>query len=98
MGLSIAKVCVLGAGTMGAGIAAQVANAGVPVLLLDMATDGPDRSIIARSALERLGKAEPAAFMSKAAARLVDFMRGWRTCVGQGLRCPPTRPPFRWKG
>jgi 3-hydroxyacyl-CoA dehydrogenase len=72
MGLSIAKVCVLGAGTMGAGIAAQVANAGVPVLLLDMATDGPDRSIIARSALERLGKAEPAAFMSKAAARLVE--------------------------
>jgi len=72
MGLSIAKVCVLGAGTMGAGIAAQVANAGVPVLLLDMATDGPDRSIIARKALERLGKAEPAAFMSKAAARLVE--------------------------
>jgi hypothetical protein len=33
------KVCVIGAGTMGAGIAAQVANAGVPVLLLDIVRD-----------------------------------------------------------
>ena len=35
MSSEIQKVCVIGAGTMGAGIAAQVANAGVPVLLLD---------------------------------------------------------------
>jgi 3-hydroxyacyl-CoA dehydrogenase len=68
----VSKVCVIGAGTMGAGIAAQVANAGVPVLLLDMVTEGPDRSVVARKALERLGKAEPAAFMSKAAAKLVE--------------------------
>jgi 3-hydroxyacyl-CoA dehydrogenase len=61
----VSKVCVIGAGTMGAGIAAQVANAGVPVLLLDMVTEGPDRSVVARKALEKLGKAEPAAFMSK---------------------------------
>ena len=32
----IRKVAVLGSGVMGAGIAAQVANAGVPVLLLDI--------------------------------------------------------------
>ncbi|WP_068079942.1 3-hydroxyacyl-CoA dehydrogenase/enoyl-CoA hydratase family protein [Novosphingobium rosa] len=68
----VSKVCVIGAGTMGAGIAAQVANAGVPVLLLDMVTEGPDRSVVARKALEKLGKAEPAAFMSKAAAKLVE--------------------------
>ncbi|WP_343611337.1 3-hydroxyacyl-CoA dehydrogenase NAD-binding domain-containing protein [Novosphingobium sp.] len=68
----VSKVCVIGAGTMGAGIAAQVANAGVPVLLLDMMTEGPDRSVVARKALEKLGKAEPAAFMSKAAAKLVE--------------------------
>ncbi|WP_206239681.1 3-hydroxyacyl-CoA dehydrogenase/enoyl-CoA hydratase family protein [Novosphingobium terrae] len=68
----VSKVCVIGAGTMGAGIAAQVANAGVPVLLLDMVTEGPDRSVVARKALERLGKSEPAAFMSKAAAKLVE--------------------------
>ncbi len=33
---SIHRVAVLGAGTMGARIAAHVANAGLPVLLLDM--------------------------------------------------------------
>ncbi|HEX9449608.1 MAG TPA: 3-hydroxyacyl-CoA dehydrogenase NAD-binding domain-containing protein, partial [Dongiaceae bacterium] len=32
----IAKACVIGAGVMGSGIAAQIANAGVPVLLLDI--------------------------------------------------------------
>jgi len=67
------KICVIGAGTMGAGIAAQVANAGVPVLLLDIARDGEDRSAVARGALERLKKAEPAAFMSRAAAKLVEI-------------------------
>ena len=30
------KVCVIGAGVMGSGIAAHLANAGVPVLLLDI--------------------------------------------------------------
>ncbi len=69
---SIKKVCVIGAGTMGAGIAAQVANAGVPVLLLDIVRDPSDRSAVARDALARLRKAEPAAFMSAAAARLVE--------------------------
>ncbi|MDE2410719.1 MAG: 3-hydroxyacyl-CoA dehydrogenase/enoyl-CoA hydratase family protein [Sphingomonadales bacterium] len=68
----IRKVCVIGAGTMGAGIAAQVANAGVPVLLLDIAGDGADRSAIARDAVARMLKTDPAPFMSKAAARLVE--------------------------
>ena len=36
MSFAIEKVAVLGAGTMGAGIAAHVANAGLPVLLLDV--------------------------------------------------------------
>lgn len=66
------KVCVIGAGTMGAGIAAQVANAGVKVLLLDIVRDAADRNGVARGAVERLGKANPAAFMSKAAAKLVE--------------------------
>ena len=34
--LDIKNVAVLGSGVMGSGIAAQVANAGIPVLLLDM--------------------------------------------------------------
>ena len=59
------RVAVIGAGVMGAGIAAQVANAGVPVLLLD-------RAGIAAAALERMGKADPAPFMSRRAMRLVE--------------------------
>ena len=39
----ISKVGVIGAGVMGAGIAAQVANAGVPVVLLDIVPDGARR-------------------------------------------------------
>ncbi|CCG41462.1 3-hydroxyacyl-CoA dehydrogenase/enoyl-CoA hydratase family protein [Magnetospirillum molischianum] len=69
---NIDKVAVIGAGTMGAGIAAQVANAGIPVLLLDIVpADATNRNAIAEGALERLKKADPAAFMSRDAARLV---------------------------
>ncbi|GHC82894.1 3-hydroxyacyl-CoA dehydrogenase/enoyl-CoA hydratase family protein [Novosphingobium pokkalii] len=72
MSQAIRKVCVIGAGTMGAGIAAQVANAGVPVLLLDIVRDPANRNAVAQGALDRLAKAEPAAFMSKRAAKLVE--------------------------
>lgn len=68
----INKVCVIGAGTMGAGIAAQVANAGVPVLLLDIVRDPHNRNAVAAGAVERMLKTDPAPFMSKAAARLVE--------------------------
>ena len=51
---TIRKVAVIGAGTMGAGIAAQVANAGIPVLLLDMVPDGArNRNAIAEGAVAR---------------------------------------------
>lgn len=60
----IKKVAVIGAGVMGAGIAAQVANAGVPVLLLDIVpNNAEDRNTIANSALQKLKKSKPAAFM-----------------------------------
>jgi 3-hydroxyacyl-CoA dehydrogenase len=69
----IKKVCVIGAGVMGSGIAAQVANGGVPALLLDIVPkDASDRNILAKSALERLQTAEPAPLMSKAAAKLIS--------------------------
>jgi 3-hydroxyacyl-CoA dehydrogenase len=69
----IRKVGVIGAGTMGAGIAAQVANAGVPVVLLDIVPKGAgNRSALAQDAVARLRKAEPAAFMHDAAARLIE--------------------------
>ncbi|RJY08852.1 3-hydroxyacyl-CoA dehydrogenase/enoyl-CoA hydratase family protein [Aurantiacibacter aquimixticola] len=69
----IEKVCVIGAGTMGAGIAAQVANAGVPVLLLDiLPKDGDNRNAVAEGAVKKMLKTDPAPFMSKSAARLVE--------------------------
>ena len=37
--MDIRKVVVIGSGTMGSGIAAQVANAGIPVYLLDITTE-----------------------------------------------------------
>jgi 3-hydroxyacyl-CoA dehydrogenase len=70
--MAIERAAVLGAGVMGSGIAAQIANAGVPVLLLDVVPEGAgDRSALAKSAFERMQKADPAPFMSRQAARLV---------------------------
>jgi 3-hydroxyacyl-CoA dehydrogenase len=69
----IAKVAVIGAGVMGAGIAAQVANSGTPVLLLDIvAKDNPNRSAIAEGAVQKLLKADPAPLMSRSAAKLIE--------------------------
>lgn len=70
----IHKVAVLGAGTMGARIAAHFANAGVPSYLLDIVppdADGPVRNKIAAAGLEGAVKAKPAAFMDSSLARLV---------------------------
>lgn len=71
----IKKVAVIGAGVMGAGIAAQVANAGIEVLLLDIVPKGlkksDDRNIVAASALAKLKKTKPAPLMSKAAAKRI---------------------------
>ena len=74
MGAPIRKVCVIGAGVMGAGIAAQVANAGVPVLLLDIVPAGAtERNALAAAAVARMLKTDPAPFMSPAAAKLVEL-------------------------
>ena len=59
----IGKVCVIGAGTMGAGIAAQVANGGIEVLLLDVASDGEARNQVAQNSLERIVKSDPPLLM-----------------------------------
>jgi 3-hydroxyacyl-CoA dehydrogenase len=60
----VRKVAVLGAGTMGAAIAAQCANAGLDVELLDVAAPtGDDRDAVTRAGFERMRKARPAALM-----------------------------------
>lgn len=75
MTVEIKKVAVIGAGVMGAQIAAQIANAGVPVVLLDIVPPnleaGGDRTTIAKGAIDKLMKMEPAPFMHKKNAKLV---------------------------
>ncbi len=68
----ICKVAVIGAGAMGAGIAAHVANAGVPVILLDIVPEGAaNRNTIAEQAAAGLLTSDPAALMHKKNARLI---------------------------
>ncbi|HEX8557598.1 MAG TPA: 3-hydroxyacyl-CoA dehydrogenase NAD-binding domain-containing protein [Pyrinomonadaceae bacterium] len=85
--LRIEKAAVLGAGTMGAQIAAHFANAGIPTLLLDVipqesSADERARGLtleskeardrVARAGLEAAKKAKPAAFFTPEAAALVS--------------------------
>ena len=72
----IHKIAVLGAGTMGARIAAHFANAGIPSFLLDIVppdADGPARNKIAAAGLEAAKKSKPAAFFEPGLARLVTI-------------------------
>jgi len=71
---SIHKVAILGAGTMGARIAAHFANANIPSYLLDIVApdaDGVARSKVAATGLEAAKKSKPAAFMDASLARLI---------------------------
>ncbi len=69
--MSVQKACVIGAGVMGAGIAAHIANAGIPVLLLDIAAKEGDRTAITKGAIDKLLKTDPAPLMHKDAAKLI---------------------------
>jgi 3-hydroxyacyl-CoA dehydrogenase len=56
----INKVVVLGAGTMGAQVAAHLAGAGVEIVLLDMVPNGAaDRSVLAKRGIDTLRKLKP---------------------------------------
>ena len=71
--MNIQKVAVIGAGVMGASIAAHITNAGIPVYLLDIVPEGAsNRNAIAESAVKKLLEAEPAAFMDNANAKLIS--------------------------
>ncbi len=70
--MTIKKVAVVGAGTMGSGIAGQVANAGVEVWLLDLPTDGegnPNR--LSERGLERLRETQ--GLMSQALEKHINI-------------------------
>ncbi len=71
--MSIKNVAVIGAGVMGSGIAAQIANASVDVMLLDMvSTQSGNRNMLAEQAIKRLLKMEPQALMHKNNARKIN--------------------------
>ncbi|MFZ6843989.1 3-hydroxyacyl-CoA dehydrogenase NAD-binding domain-containing protein [Undibacterium sp. RuTC16W] len=68
----VKKVAVLGAGVMGAQIAAHCINAKVPVVLFDLpAKEGPKNGIVLR-AIENLKKLNPAPFGNKDDAALIE--------------------------
>jgi 3-hydroxyacyl-CoA dehydrogenase len=69
----IRKVAVIGAGTMGAGIAGQVANAGVDVLLLDLPSDGASVNALAERGMERLRDPASPGLMSDEAGNRIEI-------------------------
>ncbi len=70
---TISKAAVVGAGVMGSAIAAHIANAGVPVLLFDVATlDRPNRNAIAADAVARLATQDPAPLMHERNLALIS--------------------------
>lgn len=70
--LVVRKVAVLGAGVMGAQIAAHLVNAKVPVVLFDLpAKEGPKNGVVTR-AIESLKKLSPAPFADKADAQYIE--------------------------
>ena len=74
--MNIEKVAVIGAGLMGSGIAAHVANAGIPVTLLDIVPkEAPNRNVIAENAVNNMLKpvkmGSPTPLMHKKNAKLI---------------------------
>ena len=76
MSQRIQKAAILGAGTMGARIAAHFANAGLPSLLLDMVPHeaaAADRNKIVAAGLDAAKKSKPAAFFSPELAAKISI-------------------------
>ena len=80
MPFNITRAVVIGSGTMGGGIAAHFANAGIPVYLLDITPE------VVKASFERMKKHKPAAFFTPETAELVtigslDANEAW---IGEG--------------
>lgn len=74
--LNVEKAAVLGAGTMGAAIAAHLTNAGIPTLLLDIAPkeeDAKDKDQLVKAMFEAAKKLKPAPFMRAGNANLIEL-------------------------
>ena len=64
--MEIKKVVVVGSGTMGSGIAAQLCNANVPVTLLDLKTE------ISEQARDRIYKSRPPLLIDKSKIKNIN--------------------------
>ncbi|PJF48303.1 MAG: 3-hydroxyacyl-CoA dehydrogenase [Candidatus Thermofonsia Clade 3 bacterium] len=73
MTYKIQTAVVLGAGTMGGGIAALLASVGIPVTLLDLPAQEGDRNRLVKALWERQVQARPAALFYADAARRVTL-------------------------
>ncbi|NNE57953.1 MAG: acetoacetyl-CoA reductase [Hellea sp.] len=69
--MTIKKAAVIGAGTMGAGIAGQVANAGIEVLLLDLPREGDDVNALAQRGKDRVTNPNNPGVLSPEAGELI---------------------------
>ena len=69
--MNIKKVVVIGSGTMGSGIAAQIANANIDVTLLDLPSKEGSRNQITENAKERIKKSRPPLLVEKNKAELI---------------------------
>ena len=69
---SFQNIAVIGAGTMGSGIAAQIANAGLPVLLLDLPARTSGQPHSAEAAIDRLLNSDPPQLMHKNRTELIS--------------------------
>lgn len=70
--LLVRRAAVLGAGTMGSRIAAHLANAGIPSLLLDIVPEGArSKNQLANGATANLAKAKPAALFEASLAAMI---------------------------
>jgi 3-hydroxyacyl-CoA dehydrogenase len=70
--LIVKKAAVLGAGVMGAQIAAHLANANVPVVLFDLPAKDGDKNGIVKKALAGLKKLEPAPLATRDKLKYID--------------------------
>ena len=69
--MDIKKVVIIGSGTMGSGIAAQVANAGIPVFLLDLPSSEGSRNLIVEKAKEKILNSKPPLLVEKCKIDLI---------------------------
>ncbi|HQU63757.1 MAG TPA: 3-hydroxyacyl-CoA dehydrogenase NAD-binding domain-containing protein, partial [Nitrosomonas sp.] len=68
----VRRVAVLGAGVMGAQIAAHLVNANIETLLFELPADGEDVNAHAAKAIEKLKKLEPSPLSVKARAAFIQ--------------------------